>query len=93
MEPEPNAWAERKFDAWVQERNQLMPLNPVPTDLLQCHDASIVSKYLRYLVLEARTQDGEKYPPTTIRSLLSGLNRILRESKALFSILDKGNPA
>ena len=50
-----NAWAERTFDAWVQERNQLMPLDPVPTDLLQCHDASVVSKYLRYFVLEART--------------------------------------
>ena len=70
-----------------------MPLDPVPTDLLQCHDASVVSKYLRYFVLEARTQDCKKYPPTTIRSLLSGLNRILEESKAPFSILDKGNPA
>ena len=28
-------------------------------------------------MLKARTQDGKKYPPTTIRSLLSGLNRIL----------------
>ena len=39
------------------------------------------------------TQDGKKYPPTTTRSLLSGLNRILKELKAPFSILDKGNPA
>ena len=44
-------------DAWVQEWNQLMPLDPVPTDLLQCHDASVVSKYLRYFVLEARTRE------------------------------------
>ena len=82
-----NAWAERTFDAWVQERNQLMPLNPVPTDLLQCHDASVVSKYLRYFVLEARTQDGKKYPSTTIRSLLSGLNRILKESKTKKTVI------
>ena len=66
-----NAWAERKFDAWVQERNQLMPLDPVPTDLLQCHDASIVSKYLRYFVLEARTQDGKKTKRTVILCPLS----------------------
>ena len=59
-----------------------MPLDPVPTDLLQCHDASVVNKYLRYFVLEARTQDGKKYPPMTVRSLLSGLNRIPKESKA-----------
>ena len=70
-----------------------MPLDPVSTDLLQCHDASVVSKYLRYFVLEARTQDDKKYSPTTIWSLLSGLNRILKELKATFSILDKSNPA
>ena len=46
-----NTLAERTFDAWVQ----LMPLDPVPTDLLQCHDASVVSKYMRYFVLEATT--------------------------------------
>ena len=66
-----NAWAERAFDAWVQERNQLMPLDPVPTDLLQCHDASVVNKYLRYFVLEARTQDGKKTKRTVILSPLS----------------------
>ena len=87
-----NAWAERTFDAWVQERNKLRPGDPVPTDLLQCHDTSVVSKYLKYFVLEARTQDGKKYHPSTLWSLLSGLNRILKESKAPFSILDKGNP-
>ena len=87
------AWAERTFDAWVEERNKLMPGDPVPTDLLQCHDTSIVSKYLKYFVFEARTQDGKKYHPSTLRSLLSGLNRILKESKAPFSILDNGNPA
>ena len=37
-------------------------------------------------VLEARNQDGNK-------SILSGLNRILKESKAPFSIFDKSNPA
>ena len=45
----------KKNNAWVQERNQLMPLDPVPTDLLQCYDASVVSKYMRYFVLEATT--------------------------------------
>ena len=54
-----NAWAERTFDAWVQERNKLMPGDPVPTDLLQCHDTSVVSKYLNlstlYLKQELKT--------------------------------------
>ena len=85
-----NGWAERTFYDCVQERNKLMPGDPVPTDLLQCHDTSVVSKYLRYFVLEARTQDCQKYPPSTLRSLLSELNRRV---KGPFSILDKGNPA
>ena len=87
-----NAWGERAFRAWVEERNKAMPSDPVPDGLLACHDSSIVSKYLRYFVLEARAKDGKKYPPTTIRGILSALNRIYKESKAPFSILDKGNP-
>ena len=66
-----------------------MPNDPVSSDLLSCHDPAAVSKYLRYFVLEARNQTGEKYPSATIRGILSGLNRILKEAKAPFSILDK----
>ena len=86
-----NVWAERTFHAWAEERNRKMPSDPVPSDLLSCHDPATVSKFLRYFVLEARNQTGEKYPPATIRSILSGLNRILKEAKAPFSILDKSN--
>ena len=76
----------RAFRAWVEERNKAMPSDPVPDGLLACHDSSIVSKYMRYFVLEARAKDGKKYPPTTIRCILSAL---YKESKAPFSILDK----
>ena len=48
-------------------------------------------KYLRYFVLEARSHDGTKYSPATICLILSGLNRILKESKAPFNIFDKLN--
>ena len=88
-----NAWGERAFRAWVEERNKTMPSDPVPDDLLACHDPTIVSKYMRYFVLEARAKDGKKYPPATIRCILSALSRIYKESKAPFFILDKANPA
>lgn len=88
-----NAWGEKAFRSWVEERNKLVPSDPVPDDLLACHDASIICKYLRYFALEARSQDGKKYPPSTIRCILSALNIIYKESKAPFSILDKANPA
>ena len=51
-----NAWGEKAFRAWVEERNKVMPPDPVPDGLLACHDSSIVSKYMRYFVLEAMSQ-------------------------------------
>ena len=36
--------------------------------------------------------DGSVYPPATLRSLVSGLNRILHSNRAPFSVLDKGDP-
>ena len=44
-------WGERAFRAWVEERNKALPTDPVPDDLLSCHDPTIVSKYMRYFVL------------------------------------------
>ena len=38
--------------------------------------------------METRRTDGSRYPPATLRSLLSGVNRVLQENKAPFSILD-----
>ena len=35
--------------------------------------------------------NGSQYPPATLRSLLSGVNCVLQENKAPFSILDKGD--
>ena len=38
-----------------------------------------------------RKENGEPYPPVTIRALLCGLNHILKANKAPFSIFDKEN--
>ena len=63
--------------------------DPVPVDLLSCHDAELVCKNLCRFVLETRNSNGQPYPPATIRSLLSGLNRTLKSNKAPFSIFNK----
>ena len=60
-------------------------------DLLECHDAEMVSKCMRLFVLEVRKADGEPYPPSTIRGLLSGLNRVMQSNKVSFSMLEKGD--
>ena len=41
--------------------------------------------------METRREDGKPYPPSTIRVLVSGLNRILQANEAPFSVLDKSN--
>ena len=83
-----NCWAQRTLGAWIEEKNKVNP-GSVPTDFLSFNDPVTVCKYLRYFVLEAGSHDGTKYSPATIRSILSGLKRILKESKAPFSIFDK----
>ena len=60
--------------------------------MLQSRDAKLVCKTLCKFVLETRNSSGQHYPPATIRCLLSGLNRILKENKAPFSILGKDDP-
>ena len=85
-------WAVKNFNDWVTNRNERLPDNPIPLDLLECHDATKVCKYLCMFVLETRKSDGSEYPPCTIKALLSGLNRVLHANKAPFSILDKHNP-
>ena len=49
----------------------------------------IVARFMRFSILEVRREDGKQYTPGTIRSLLCGLNRMLKDNGA---ILDKGNP-
>ena len=61
----------------------------MPEDLLSCHDPSVVSKYMRCFALRSQESSWRKVSPSTIRSILSGLNRVLKEAKAPFSILDK----
>ena len=82
-------WAVKNFTAWAENRRSLVPDDPVPGDLLECHDHAKVCKYLCLFVLETRKEDGGAYPPATLRSLLSGLNRTLQSNKAPFSVLDK----
>ncbi len=87
-----NSWAVRAFNAWSRQRNERATDDPIPTDLLHCTDAEVVCKCMQRFVLEVRREDGKPYPPATIQGILSGLNRVLKENGAPFSILDKGNP-
>ena len=63
----------------------------VPVDLLRCHDAGLACKWICRFVIETRKTDGSAFPPATLRSLVSGLNREIQRNKAPFSVLDKND--
>lgn len=45
-----NDWALRNLRAWTENRNLLLPEDPVPDDLLSCTDASVLCRWLRCFV-------------------------------------------
>ena len=84
------SWATRVFRAWAEERNARIsdPDDVIPSDILQSRDRESVCRVMSYFSLEVRREDGERYNPGTVRSLLCGLNRAMKEYGAPFSILD-----
>ena len=45
-------WAVRVFESWINECSVRKPEDPIPENILQCHDKAIVCKYMRYFVLK-----------------------------------------
>ena len=70
---------------WAQNQKIPAPKDPVPDDILECHDPATVSKYLCMFSAETRKENGGKSPAINI-SLLSGINRTLQENKVTFLI-------
>ena len=84
-------WALKNFNDWAHNRSFVDSAEAVPSNLFSSHDAELVCKWLSSFVLETRKSDGSPYPPATLRSLVSGLNRVLQSNKAPFSVLDKSD--
>ena len=72
-------WAVRTFNAWSTWRNGVYTDDPVPGDILTSCDAEALNKWLSLFVIEARKQDGTRYPSRTIDMLLAGLKRHIKE--------------
>ena len=85
-------WALKNFKLWATNHPAVNPSDPVPADLLESLDPNLVCRWLCRYVMETRREDGHPYPPSTLRSLLSGINRVLQSNHAPFSVLDKTNP-
>ena len=87
-------WAVKNFESWAHSRSSSgvsSSVDIVPAELLRSHDSELVCKWLCCFVLETRKTDGSRYPPATLRSLVSGLNRELQRNGAPFSVLDKSD--
>ena len=82
-------WALKNLRAWAQNHSARVT-EPVP-NISQSHDADLDCKWLCRFVMETRKTDGLAYPPATLRSLVSGVNRELQRNKALFSVLDEND--
>ena len=75
------AWAIGVFKQWIEQRNQSSPDDACPEDFLELshsEDVHRLQKWLCRFVVEARKQDGEPYPPTSLQMLLSGILRYMR---------------
>ena len=72
-------WELNNFEEWnkANERNSFNVV--IPDDFYKCTDKTVISNILSRFVLETRKENGERYTPKTIHSLLSGLLRHMRE--------------
>ena len=84
-----NEWAMRNLKEWMDSRSSSE--ESVPEDLLSCSDSTVVCKWLCRFVQETRKVDGTRYPPSTIRSLLSAFQRVMRDNKLPYRLFDSAD--
>ena len=74
-------WAVCTFNAWAVNRSFLGASEAVADDLVASHDPQLVCKWLCRFLIEVRKSDGSSYPPSSLRCLVCGLNRVLEKIK------------
>ena len=84
-----NEWALKNLHAWVSDCNARMSDEAVPDDLLACEDADTLCKWMCCFVQETRKENGENYPPSTLRLLLAAFQQILHMNKV--NLFDKSD--
>ena len=72
-------WAVHTFQQWIKQRNERLPQEVYPVDILQKPYATVVCECLQQFVSEAKRMDGMQYLPKTIYQMLCGLLRYTRE--------------
>ena len=86
-------WAIRNFESGQQWRRKHSPVDPVPDDLLECNDPTLLNKWLSLYMMETRRVDGEKFPSKSLDLLLAGLLRYTRDKNPFaVNFLDDKDP-
>ena len=84
-------WALKNLHDWYTDYQERNPESPCPESILTSSpNKEDLNKYLTIFISETRNQNGDRYPPRTIYSLLSGILRAMRaENPAYPNFLDK----
>lgn len=74
-------------------RNQNIPSEQVPQNLLESLDPVILCRWLSLFLAETRKQNGQPYPPKTLYILLCGIHRHMKRlNSSCPNIMDVKNP-
>ena len=87
-----NTWAQGVFKNWLLCRNASKDptIEKFPVDILQTHyETIVVDRALAAFVLEAMRMDGNYYPGTTIRNILSAIHKANLGAVNVKSFIDK----
>ena len=87
-------WAVKYFTTWMKQRNSQEDLDQCPEDLLLNMVPKQLNHWLSAFIVETRKVTGEPYPPTTLHSILSGIQRYMRSLDPLKcpNFFAKNNP-
>ena len=75
-------WVVKVFKDWVTRQNlDVNVVEKCPIDLLENENIGVdaLDKWLAMFVLEVRKSDGTYYSPTSLKGLLAGIQRYMKE--------------
>ena len=87
-------WAVRCFEMWLKQRNERLPHDQCPEDILLSDDLGKLSDWLCVCICEIRKEDGSEYTPRSIAQFIAGLQRYISLQKdRQVRLSDPNNPA
>ena len=83
-------WGLKKYQIWKENR-QVASQEQI-TDIFQCTDPAVLSHWLSCFAAETQTKDESQYPPQSIYSLLTGIQKHMKNTNLeALTFLNKAN--